>query len=149
MTQECKPLITNEIQQPIEPKIEAYADQPIPYNSLSYQQPTVYQQQPIYQQTPIYQQQPLYQQTPVYQQPLSIQNDEETMSMLFFILGFFTCFTWIFGMAWYSKSSSEKARTYANLSKICFIIFTIMDIILFGIIFIVSLMSFLITFSVV
>ena len=79
----------------------------------------------------IYYQAPYQQQTQHYTYNKNYRDDglsEDIVSLVLFVVGFFTCISWIVGVVMFSKSPNEEARKWAKFSKIAAIIVTIISI---------------------
>ena len=134
------PLIdqNNNMQYP--PNHPNYGGQPV-YNQMPNQQPPP---QPIYVQP--YNPQMNYQQQSTTinynnQNPMQYSlEEEEKLTMLLFVLGFFTSITWCICWCMFKNSQSETSRKWARYSKIGLIVYicllTAFFIIYFGLMFI-------------
>jgi ATP-dependent Zn protease len=56
-------------------------------------------------------------------------NNEDTQSLIFFILGFFSIFFWFIGWYLFRKSTNLSAKKFANLSMCFFCAVLILDFI--------------------
>ncbi|EKE40100.1 hypothetical protein ENUP19_0041G0011 [Entamoeba nuttalli] len=82
--------------------------------------------EPQYTQPPAYAQSTSYQDGFVQQQTYSSQENSEQTSMLLFILGFFTCLTWVLNIFMFRDSTNDNTKKWVKLSKILLILYTIL-----------------------
>jgi hypothetical protein len=119
-----------------------------PQQFVVYSQPQN-QQQPQ-QQFVVYQDAPKPQQIIIPVQPQTVaNNNDETISLVLFVLGFFNTICWLIGWIIYRKSTNSRAQTFATLSAWFFWVTTITSLLIvffffvfiFGIPFIFSILS--------
>ncbi|EDR28085.1 hypothetical protein EDI_014800 [Entamoeba dispar SAW760] len=94
-----------------------------------------------YTQPPVYTQPASYQEGFVQQQTYSSQENSEQTSMLLFILGFFTCLTWVINIFMFRDSTNDNTKKWVKLSKILLILYTILIVGSIALTIIISIIS--------
>ncbi|EMD42478.1 Hypothetical protein EHI5A_041480 [Entamoeba histolytica KU27] len=96
---------------------------------------------PQYTQPPAYTQSTSYQEGFVQQQTHSTQENSEQTSMILFILGFFTCLTWVLNIIMFRDSTNDNTKKWVKLSKILLIPCTILIVGTLALTIIISIIS--------